>query len=435
MVKQVSVRFASVPLTRHPKLLSDSRKWEAVVGDKSPLRSLGVLSVNTCLGQRWSELSRTLTNRCPALLPSACVLCSVRDTLLRNEISLLTIIFCLSLPVYGQQTVEPATGTGTGATLGLVATSPGYPNTTEGLQSLMNDMLAATRRGDRQRVDALVKQTEFADYAGYFVRTYSPDPLAGEDWNITYRRWLSNNEDQLRELLETLAKDEAGTIRVRKASDDPAKGRGFEWEIVHYARIPIDVYCVTLVFSHSPDGPSELIGYFVYADGFGRTVLFHLPNPEVTSRSLAHWTEARRKQRDQRNIQTLQMGYRSSLATCGQPQKAGTRQKSIRWSSRPKSPSSETGFVVCMSQEADLAGRLLMGMTWPRVSSHSRRRGRSWRKVREKFRFGSWWINREVTGIWNGAWFTIPERPWIFIMLAGDQVQHHRMSGVVTSSI
>ena len=77
--------------------------------------------------------------------------------------------------------MEPATGTGTGATLGLVATSPGYPNTTEGLQSLMNDMLAATRRGDRQRVDALVKQTEFADYAGYFVRTYSPDPLAGED--------------------------------------------------------------------------------------------------------------------------------------------------------------------------------------------------------------------------------------------------------------
>jgi hypothetical protein len=134
----------------------------------------------------------------------------------------------------------------------------------------MNDMLAATKQGDRQRADALIKQTEFTDYAAYFVRTYSPDPLAGEDWNIAYRRWLSNNEDQLRDLLETLAKDDGGTIRVRKASDDPAKGRGFEWGIVHYARIPIDVYCVSLVFSHSPDGPGELIGYFVYADGMFR---------------------------------------------------------------------------------------------------------------------------------------------------------------------
>lgn len=161
----------------------------------------------------------------------------------------------------------PTSVSGTGATPGLAAASAEYPNTTEGLQSLMNDMLTATKRGDKQRVDALIKQTEFADYAGYFVRTYSPDPLAGEDWNITYRQWLGNNEDQLQELLKTLAQDEGGKIRVRKASDDPAQGRGFEWGIVHYARIPIEVYAVTLVFSHSPDGPGEFIGYFVYADG------------------------------------------------------------------------------------------------------------------------------------------------------------------------
>jgi hypothetical protein len=157
-----------------------------------------------------------------------------------------------------------------GSVPGLVASSAEYPNTTEGLQSRMNDMLAAAKRGDRQRVDALIKQTEFSDYARYFVHTYSPDPLVAEDWNITYRRYVSDNEDQLRELLETLAKDEDGRILVRKANDNPALGRGFEWGMVHYARIPIDVYCVTLVFSHSPDGPGESSGYYVYADGMFR---------------------------------------------------------------------------------------------------------------------------------------------------------------------
>jgi len=133
----------------------------------------------------------------------------------------------------------------------------------------MNDMLSATKRGDGERVNALMKQTEFADYAHYFVSTYSSDPLAAEDWAITYQRWLSENEDHLRELLETLAKDESGKILVRKANDDPALGKGFEWGMVHYAH-RVDVYCVTLVFSHSPDGPGESIGYYVYADSMFR---------------------------------------------------------------------------------------------------------------------------------------------------------------------
>jgi pantothenate kinase len=62
----------------------------------------------------------------------------------------------------------------------------------EGLQNLMSDMLAAAKRGDNQRVDELMKQIEFADYARYFVSTYSPDALAAEDWAVVYRRWLSD---------------------------------------------------------------------------------------------------------------------------------------------------------------------------------------------------------------------------------------------------
>lgn len=148
-----------------------------------------------------------------------------------------------------------------------LASSSEYPDTAEGLQNLMTAMLAATKHGDKESVDALMKKTEFPDYAHYFVSTYSPDAFAAEDWAIVYKRWLSENEDHLRELLEKLAKDEDGKILVRKASDDPTRGKGFEWGMVHYARNRVDVYCVTLIFSPSPDGPTESIGYFVYADG------------------------------------------------------------------------------------------------------------------------------------------------------------------------
>jgi hypothetical protein len=133
----------------------------------------------------------------------------------------------------------------------------------------MNDMLAATKRSDPRRVDALMKQTEFRDYARYMVSTYQV--RVAPDWAEAYQRWLGENEDHLRELLETVAKDEDGEVLVRKANGiNPLPGRGFEWGMLHYARIPIDVYRVTLVFRHSPDGPGESVGYFVYADGMFR---------------------------------------------------------------------------------------------------------------------------------------------------------------------
>lgn len=145
---------------------------------------------------------------------------------------------------------------------GLAHSSAAYPNTTEGLQNLINDILSATRSGDRKKVGALIKQTEFADSAHYFESTFDPDPQTAKSWAMTYRQYLAENEDHLQELLETLAKDEGGKILVRKANEDPAPGRGFEWGMLHYARVPIDVYRVTLVFRHLPDGPSESLGIF-----------------------------------------------------------------------------------------------------------------------------------------------------------------------------
>jgi hypothetical protein len=57
----------------------------------------------------------------------------------------------------------------------------------------VNDRLAAAKRDDVQRVDALIKQTEFADYARYFVSSFSPVPEATEDFGVVYTQWLREN--------------------------------------------------------------------------------------------------------------------------------------------------------------------------------------------------------------------------------------------------
>lgn len=169
------------------------------------------------------------------------------------------------------------------------------------------------------------------DYAGYFVRTYSPDPLAAEDWAIVYRRWLGNNENQLRDLLGTLAKDENGKILVRKANDDPAPGRGFEWGMLHYARIPIDVYCVTLVFRHSPDGPDESSGYFVYADGaFRWDSIVPFAKPGTYQSDPSKLDESHSPTVGSADYPNTPEACRDSWVSCSQQQRVATKRKSLQ---------------------------------------------------------------------------------------------------------
>jgi hypothetical protein len=144
-----------------------------------------------------------------------------------------------------------------------------YPNSTDGLQALLNDLLTATKSGDSKTVDALIKQTEFPDYSQWFVHKYSSDPEVAEDWATAYKDNVSRNEGLFRELLVTLANDKESTILVRKVNDNPEPNNGLERGMLQYARTPVDVYCATLS-SPSPSEPVELRGYFVYVDGMFR---------------------------------------------------------------------------------------------------------------------------------------------------------------------
>ena len=149
------------------------------------------------------------------------------------------------------------------------AVSALYPNSAEGLQALLNDLLTATRSGDGKTVDALMKQTEFPDYGEWFLHTYSPDPETADGWAHSYRDNLGRNEGLFRELLATLAEDNSSKIIVRKVNDNPEPNNGLERGMLQYARRPVDIYCATLS-SPSRNQPIELRGYFVYVDAMFR---------------------------------------------------------------------------------------------------------------------------------------------------------------------
>ena len=149
------------------------------------------------------------------------------------------------------------------------AVSAQYSNSAEGLRTLLNDLLTATRNGDTKTVDTLMKQAEFPDYGEWFLHTYSPDPETADGWAHSYRDNLGRNEGLFRELLATLAKDNSSKILVRKVNDNPESNNGLERGMLQYARAPVDIYSATLS-SPSHDEPIERRGYFVYVDGMFR---------------------------------------------------------------------------------------------------------------------------------------------------------------------
>ncbi len=145
-----------------------------------------------------------------------------------------------------------------------------YLNASEGLQKFITDLLFATKKGDKQRVDALIKKTEFPDYESWFLHTYREDPDTAGGWASSYKHNVDRNEGLFRELLSAVAKDDAARVLVRKVSDSPEPDNGLEWGMLRYARNPVDIYCVTLVATPPNSEAIESSGYFVYVDGMFR---------------------------------------------------------------------------------------------------------------------------------------------------------------------
>lgn len=116
------------------------------------------------------------------------------------------------------------------------ANSP-YTDTTEDFQRFLQDILDATKKGDKQRVESLLKSTEVPNCDAWLHQMYKSD--SADSWmSLCDSKTLRSQEKSMKELFAGFAK-EGGEFSTRKVNDNPQGGEGgHESGMVHGGKEP-----------------------------------------------------------------------------------------------------------------------------------------------------------------------------------------------------
>jgi Gram-negative bacterial TonB protein C-terminal len=142
-----------------------------------------------------------------------------------------------------------------------------YADTTEGFHRFLQDILDATKSGDKQRLALLIKSTEIPNCDVWLHQMYKSD--SADSWmGLCDPKILSSKENSMREQFAEFAK-EAGDFSTRKLNDHLQGDQGgLEFGLVHGGKQPLEVYFASWQTSNQPpEDRGESIGYFYFLDG------------------------------------------------------------------------------------------------------------------------------------------------------------------------
>jgi TonB family protein len=141
-----------------------------------------------------------------------------------------------------------------------------YPNTTEGLQLLLQDLLIAAKNGDKEKLAAFLKDMEIPDCDVWLHKMYESDQA--DSWmGLCNAKTLEQNEKSMQEMLLQFGHED-GRILTRKMNDNPEPGKGLEWGWLHAIKAPLDIYFASWKKADEPtDARGEPFGYFMFIDG------------------------------------------------------------------------------------------------------------------------------------------------------------------------
>ena len=144
-------------------------------------------------------------------------------------------------------------------------TQAAYPDTADGLRHLLQDVLAAAKSGDKQKVAAFVEDMEIPNYQAWFYKTY---PDGAESWIGPYGANLEKNERSMQQLFAKLAQENEGELFTRSVNEFPEPGKGLEWGMLQAQKQPVDIYFASWKKPDAAkDSRGEPIGYFMFIDG------------------------------------------------------------------------------------------------------------------------------------------------------------------------
>jgi TonB family protein len=147
-----------------------------------------------------------------------------------------TALRCLAILVlYGSSLMFPAEQV-TPFTSSQSSAAMPYPNDSEGLRQLLNNMLSAAKKDDRVQLESMIRETEIPNYETWFTTTFSGEK--GVSWAEPYGERLGKNEKTFEELIVRLAHTEgefaviqAGTLRKYDLHNNALGGYRADWNM------------------------------------------------------------------------------------------------------------------------------------------------------------------------------------------------------------
>ena len=156
------------------------------------------------------------------------------------------------------------------APLQSAAPAPGsYPDTAEGLQQLLQDLLAAIRDGKKDRASALIESLIVPDHAAWFSKVFGPQE--GATLDAKYTEALPKFADNLHSFLKDALKDGRTAFKIERW-DRSVQERAVRLEkaVLDALQEPIAFYEAS---SQDPAGKkSWSFDYFFYVNGGFRRV-------------------------------------------------------------------------------------------------------------------------------------------------------------------
>src|SRR5712691_8393286 len=128
-----------------------------------------------------------------------------------------------------------------------------YTDTTADFQRFLQDILDATKKGDKQSVASLLKGTEVPNCDAWLHQMYKSD--SADSWmSLCDSKTLGSKEKSMRELFAGFAKG-GGDFSTRKVNNNPQGGEGgLESGMVHGGKELLEVYFASW---KSPNQPKE----------------------------------------------------------------------------------------------------------------------------------------------------------------------------------
>jgi hypothetical protein len=137
------------------------------------------------------------------------------------------------------------------------------PNTSAGLQQMLETMFLSAKNNDLQKLTDMVKATEVPNCSSWLHAMYEADKA--DSWmGLCDSKILGSKEKSFEELMRNLSKTD-GDIIIRKVNDDPEPGHGMEWGWLQSIKQPLDIYFAS--WKTLKDSKGEPLGYFMFIDG------------------------------------------------------------------------------------------------------------------------------------------------------------------------